>query len=336
MKDISLNEIRFTGVYAKLCSDFIGFKKSLGYDFRRQSQLLQNFDNFSKEYGIQDDPHTLPEELVCAWIRRKPNERAGNQGRRIICMRHFAQFLNKSGFKAYVHPQIRFKEQLYYEPYIFRQSEIEELFYAADHIGKRQSCPLYHLNTPVILRLLYGCGLRVSEVTALTVDDVDLNNRILIIRNAKLGKDRLVPMSASLVEVCRQYSTEVFYNPKGTEYFFKSVDNGRMSLTSVYSRFRSVLLKAGIAHGGRGKGPRLHDLRHTFAVHCLSNWANTGKDVRALLPVLSSYLGHNSVTMTEKYLRLTPEMFSQITELVKNTFGNIMPQNLMEVENHDC
>jgi integrase len=98
-----------------------------------------------------------------------------------------------------------------------------------------------------------------------------------------------------------------------------------MTLVNVYHNFRRFLWQARISHGGRGHGPRVHDLRHTFAVNNLRAWFTAGDDVNALLPVLQAYMGHSSIGDTAYYLRLTAESYPQIAALVHRELGDIVP-----------
>ena len=95
-----------------------------------------------------------------------------------------------------------------------------------------------------------------------------------------------------------------------------------------------LLNRAGIPYKGKGLGPRPHDTRHTFAVHCLNNWALSGEDLTAALPVLSRYLGHSGLRGTQKYLQLTAQMYPDITARLENLFGDLIPQREVLHEGH--
>ena len=122
--------------------------------------------------------------------------------------------------------------------------------------------PRRHLIMPVLFRVLYCCGLRANEALKLKGEDVDLQQGILTIRNSKNGKTRYVPMSAELTKVCADYDKTRLVGPPGSDWFFAAPDGGRYDIRAIYDTFRTLLWKAGISHGGRGKGPRLHDFRH--------------------------------------------------------------------------
>ena len=175
----------------------------------------------------------------------------------------------------------------------------------------------------MLFRILYCCGLRVSEALNLQIPDVDLENGTLLIVNGKFGKDRLVPMSGTITALCREYRANM---PPGSDYFFPAPDKGPYSSCTIYTRFREILWQAGIPHGGRHRGPRVHDIRHTFAVHSLNNWVQKGMDIYTAIPILCTYLGHKNLSSTQRYLRLTPEVFPEVTEAFEAHFGSVFPE----------
>ena len=178
---------------------------------------------------------------------------------------------------------------------------------------------------PVLFRMLYCCGLRVSEATNLLASDVDLEHGILTIRNSKFGKTRYVPMSAELTAVCAVYAETRLVGLPGADWFFEAPDGGHYNTRSIYNIFRELLWKAGISHGGKGNGPRLHDFRHTFCVHSLQKWTMQGSDPTTLLPRLTAYLGHNDFSATEQYLRMTAEAYPEVSRLMEEKYGYIIP-----------
>jgi integrase len=179
---------------------------------------------------------------------------------------------------------------------------------------------------PVLFRMIYLCGLRVSEARLLKVGDVDLENGILNIHHSKMDNSRLVPMSASLTERCRHYSKRVHSFPARENYFFPALGGKPMTIGNVYKNFRKFLWQAGISHNGRGHGPRVHDFRHAYAVHCLKKWVEQEKDLAAYLPVLKTYMGHDSFEETAYYLRLTADVFPDITLKLETWYPEIIPE----------
>jgi len=180
---------------------------------------------------------------------------------------------------------------------------------------------------PEIFRLLYGCGLRLGEALNLRVRDVDLNKGVLTVRQGKFRKDRLVPPALSLVNRLRAYAARLGDRPPDA-IFFPSPRDGPISLGAVYSLFRELLIRCAIPHGGRGKGPRVHDLRHGFAVHTLLRWYREGADLNAKLPLLATYLGHQRLLGTQRYLHLTAELFPEVMARVDAAFSDVIPRRI--------
>ena len=176
---------------------------------------------------------------------------------------------------------------------------------------------------PVLFRLLYTCGLRVSEALHLKVADVDLDAGVLAIYGAKGDKERLVGISDSMLAYMKSYRSNPLVANAKNIYFFPAPDGGFYDTSTIYDIFRKCLFDAGIPHRGRGKGPRLHDLRHSFAVHILNKWSSEGKDIYTCLPILRTALGHDRITTTEKYLRLVPEAYMEVTEPFNDRFHTI-------------
>jgi integrase len=203
--------------------------------------------------------------------------------------------------------------------------ELRKFFQALDALEPTARSPLRHVIMPEVFRLLYGCGFRVREVLKLRVRDVDLNQGIITVRQGKGRKDRLVPPALPLVNRLRTYAAH-FENRPPDANFFPGVSGRPFALRTVYTLFRQLLLRCGIPHSGRGKGPRIHDYRHLFAVHVLRRWYRGGEDLDAKLPLLATYLGHQHLSGTQHYLHLTAELFPEITARADAAFGDVIPR----------
>jgi len=127
-----------------------------------------------------------------------------------------------------------------------------------------------------------------------------------------------------MIELYQIYADKYTLGPE--TYFFRAPDDGSYGTRSIYSVFRDILWAAGISHGGRGKGPRVHDFRHTFAVHSLEKMVKEGRELSSALPRLSAYLGHTNLAATEKYLRLTAELYPEIISILDRDYGYVLPK----------
>lgn len=313
----------FQSILRDLMRAFVEEKKAVGYKFQKGASTLKRFDSLIIEKGL--DKKRLPKELVMFWTEKTPNETESNRCRRISIARGFAEYMVRLGYEAYIYPRAAVTINRYsYIPYIFSEDQIKAIFYVCDHYPLSDYSPNRHLIIPLLFRILYGCGLRISEALNLTYEDVDLEKGTLFIRNAKFGKERIVPMARSLIERCLIYQENLDSNKVINNFFFPSPYGGRYSESTIYKLFRKILWEVGISH--TGKGPRVHDIRHTFSVHCLKKWVLNGEDLTNLLPYLSAYLGHVDLRGTQHYLRLTADLYPDIVSKVEQNFSYLIPE----------
>ena len=199
-------------------------------------------------------------------------------------------------------------------PYIYSHEELRRLFGAIEE-SQPYAVQLDRPTLRTLLLLLYGAALRGGEARALTGDDVDLSAAVLTVRNAKFYKSRLVPVSSQLTQQLRSYAELRAKRPlpQGrASTFLANRDGTPLHKDTVYNAFVRLLRHAGIESTDDSRqAPRLHSLRHSFAVHRLTDWYRQGADVQRLLPVLSTYLGHARLRHTQVYLSMTPELLHQ-------------------------
>jgi len=315
----------FCGPLAKTIEGFIAEKQAVGYDYVAVRARMCNFDRFS--IGFDTPSSVLPKELVDGWLTKNENETAGNHRQKLYAMLEFGKYMIRNGCTAYLPlKKSRPAASKNFVPYIFNTKELSDILYAIDAMPN----PVNHTHLSLIYggiyRILCCCGLRISEALNLKVENVDLKQGVLTVLDSKLGKNKLIPMDESLTLFLMKYADLHHHNSKNEDYFFPSKTGGLYTVSAFYQVFRKCLWKAQISHGGVGNGPRVHDLRHTFSVNCLKKWAVTGVDVASALPILSAYLGHESISSTQHYLRLTAEVFPHITSVLEEHYGDIIPE----------
>ena len=300
-------------------------KRAVGYKYHAEQQVLARFEAFSgREFPGLD---TLSEASAQAWIaaaRRRGVQPATLQGL-AAPVRELARWLGRRGVAAYLLPTAALPRPARYVPHIYTDRELAALFAQTDRCRYCSQVTLRHLVMPVLFRTIYACGLRCSEARLLRAGDVDIDAGVLQIRDAKGGKDRQVPVSGALRARLARYHAQVAGQPGRREWFFPGKAGQPLTLGNVGHNFRRFLWQARISHGGRGHGPRVHDLRHTFAVNNLRLWFAQGQDVGALLPVLQTYMGHSSLADTAYYLHLTAESYPDITARVQQAIGDVVP-----------
>ncbi len=322
----TIRELVYEGPLREPIRGLVEEKRRLGNLYNGEAYLLKALSRLAISEGCPDG--VLTKELVCLWTAKQPTISRKTHYSHCSVVRQLGQYMVRMGYDAYICPPMPkgILEQGAFVPYIFSVDELHRLFAALDAIPKNANSPFQHLIFPLLFRMLYGCGLRLSEALMLRIKDVDLKLGVLNIRSSKFGKDRLVPMSDSLVERCAAFMDARHSFSDDEALFFPAPDGGVYSHSAVYGRFRNALWKAGISYGGRTRGPRIHDLRHTFSVHCLRNWMHNGIDAENALPYLSAYLGHVNTQATHTYLRLTAELFPEIITKFETFAGHVIPR----------
>lgn len=325
---------QFYSVYGPSIKQFLCIKRNLGFKYLAAEYELGKLDKIASQRDEASPCITKDfADEVCA---KYPCESDKTRNNRIQVLRQFAFYLNDIGHASYVPTLPPFKST--YTPYIFTKEEVARFFWVCDQIKTSNRNPRTGMFfIPVLFRLLYATGVRVGEVMSLAVGDVDIRYNQLKIRDSKNGKERLIPFSESVSEILKDYLKYRTQRPqvKGIDHLFVHPAGGISTSDIAYSWFRKILFRTGISHQGRGTGPRMHDFRHTFAVHSLVAMCEKGVDLYYSLPILSTYLGHQSLAATDKYVRLTAEMYPSLVKSVNKVCPHIFP-DLNKTEYHEA
>ena len=314
----------FTGPFKDYCSQYVSYKRGMGFNFGESSlYLLRHMDNYFKQYNYSTSVST--KRMVEDFVSHRNMESVKTQHMRMSLIRQFAIFMNRIGFDFYVYADELIPIAKTFTPYIFTHDEIERIMNVVDHLSYIPQSKYYHLIYPMLFRMLYGCGLRINEALSLKKPEIDLVNGILTITKTKNGMSRLVPMSWSLTGYCRSYAENMGFDMFSEGYFYPSRDAGKYHRTPVYIKFKQFMKLAGIFPEG-AVGPRVHDIRHTYAVHALEKMINDGQDVYCTLPILSTYLGHSGIESTEKYLKLTEEAYGSVIDAIAPFYTGVFPE----------
>ena len=194
-------------------------------------------------------------------------------------------------------------------PHIYTGQEVRAVMRAARKLGPRGSLRPVVIST--LIGLLYASGLRIGEALNLTLSDLDLTRRVIEVREGKFGKSRYVPLSPSATHHLAQYlqrRREARFSTAPEAPLFLNVNGKKHGHPGFVTVFLHILRGLGLRGPHGERGPRIHDLPHTFAVHRLLAWYRHGDDLAAKLPLLSTFLGHSTVTGTEVYLHATAEL----------------------------
>ena len=324
----------YKSVLAPFMNDFIAMKEASGLDYLRTKWILLEIDNFFSEKNVREA--VITRELVLQWQQTRVNDQPRTLYSKISIISQLARYMSRHGHDCYIPPlhghAVRKTD---FTPYIFSFEQIEMLFEKSSQLGVYDA----HMNStmfciPAILRLLYSTGVRISEALSIRNRDVVFEQKYIHIRKTKNGSERIVPLNDSLEQTLKQYilyrdrmPVKSTNSPDG--FLFIKPDGTYCHAQSIYTWFRTLLSSSHIPYTGNHHGPRVHDLRHTFAVHAMVQMARNGQDVYCSLPVISTCLGHKSLAATEQYVRLFagmyPELVNQCSPVSAYVFPTVIP-----------
>lgn len=316
--------MEYSSTFAPHIIGLIEQKRALGYKYGSEPAMLRRFDIFCREQ-YPNEP-VLNQKVMMDWAAKRPGEHPTTLRCRLTPVRELAKYMARQELETYIMPKGLLPRIPRYTPHIYSNDELRRIFEQTDKCHPCSAIPFRHLVMPVFFRLLYCTAMRLSEARLLKVGDVDLDDGVITVTNAKLDKHRQLPVSPEMLKRIAAYHRNVHALSKSEDWFFPGFGGKPMTMGNVEKNLRKFLWQARISHGGRGKGPRVHDFRHSSAVHCLRRWVLEGKNLNAYLPVLQAYLGHVSFADTAYYLHLTADLFPDITKKVENVFGFILPK----------
>jgi integrase/recombinase XerD len=289
---------------------YVMLQRSLGKRFQAAARLLRQFD---REMGSPQIDQVCP-EAVAAFLRG-PGSLSATWTLKYRVLSGLYRFaisrghVDRSPLPANL-PKLPPQQS----PYVYSTDELRRLLDATASLyaaHSRLQAPMYR----TLLLLLYGSGMRIGEALGLSLRDVDLGDRIIIIRDTKFFKTRLVPIGPKLAQELAAHieRRRQLPLPAGDVSPLFTTRTGRgWPYQHVITLFQRVRRVAGIAcPAGEPRPPRLHDFRHTAAVHRVLAWYRSGKDVQRLLPQLATYLGHTDIKSTQCYLQMTPELLHE-------------------------
>ena len=310
----------FRSPVASSLQAFWEMRCALGRKGESDSKILCYLDRFLMSELKPGLPITA--DIAERWFKSMEHLSIGSRLNRMSIMRQFCAYLSNFDPQTCIIHQSFLPRRNRPAPHIYSPQEMNLILDAAVRIGPEGSLRPMLIST--IIGLLYSTGLRIGEAQKLLLADVDIEGDLLTIRNTKFKKSRYVPLSPStacqLADFLYQReaagfptapTAPVFISPSGKAY-----RPGR-----ICEIFLEILRDVGLRGPKGERGPRIHDLRHSFAVNRLAQWYRQGENINAKLPLLATYLGHSSLFGTETYLHATAELLEQSNIRFKNHFA---------------
>lgn len=286
-------------------ADYLQLRRSLGHQVAEAGWLLPSFVTHLQNHRL----NTVTVEAALAWAQHSPTGAGRSVApRRMTAARGFARYLSGTDPNTEVPPLGLIPSwQRWRRPFIYAPQDIDAILAQAGAIAS----PLRAATYQTLLGLLAVSGLRIGEAIKLDRSDIDWDQGVLLIRESKFGKSRMVPLHPSTMAALAEHArVRDELQPRSKDVsFFVSLTRKRLSYAVVQDTFRQFITNAGIGADAPSP-PRLHDLRHTFAVRTLLGWYRSEEDVAAKIPSLSTYLGHREPSSTYWYLSAAPELLA--------------------------
>jgi integrase len=285
--------------------EYLAVRRALGFQLKKVEGTLRRFVEFAEAEGAG----FITTELALRWAQAPAPATPAYQAARLSMVRLFARHCSSLDPRTEVPPADLLPHKVRRQaPYLYSDTEIVRLIEAARQLPSRTGLRAATIST--LLGLIAVTGMRRGEPIALDWEDVDLSAGVITIRRSKFHKSRCLPLHPSTRQVLERYRAErdrLRPRPQ-TPSFFVSEQGTRVSQWALYAAFVKVSRQIGLRGPADRHGPRLHDLRHTFALRTILGWYRDGQDVERFLPRLATYLGHTHVTDTYWYLTATPEL----------------------------
>ncbi|WP_434612232.1 tyrosine-type recombinase/integrase [Arthrobacter sp. A5] len=287
-------------------ANYLQLRRSLGHELAESHRLLPGFVVFLDTRGCT----TITTQAALEWSQQPSTTAPSSVGpRRMTAARGFARYLSGIYPGTEVPPlELMPHRQRWRLPFIYSSTDIGALMSQARCLIDQ---PLRAATYETLIGLLAATGLRIGEAIKLDRTDVDWSERVLLIRESKFGKSRLVPVQESTIQALKSHATlrDELQPTSIDASFFVSLTRKRLSYQVVQHTFRCLVTAAGIG-ADSPSAPRIHDLRHSFAIQTLLGWYRSDEDVQAKIPSLSTYLGHREPASTYWYLSAAPELLA--------------------------
>jgi integrase len=298
--------------------DYLAVRRALGFKLNRAEKLLEQFVTYVEARGERP----LCIATILAWVTLPANAHRNWLAKRISLVRGFARHLHAIDSANEVPPADLLPwQRCRATPYLYSDGELASLLAAARSL----QTPYRVLTYQTLIGLLAVTGMRVGEALALNRDDIDVTHGVLTVRLTKFGKSRELPLHPSTVEALRRYlgHRDRPRAAAGVLAVFVSCVGTRLCHSNVLRTFQRLLCRAGITRRSAACRPRIHDLRHRFAVQTMLDAYHQGEDPEARLAILSTYLGHVNPKATYWYLSAPPELLQLAADRLELHLGGV-------------
>jgi len=314
---------RFIGPFGENIEKHLELRRSLGFLLVNAEITLRDFDRYLANRN--PEAKTVTRSVVTGYLQTLNHLQALTRHRRLSDLRQFCRFLFQMNPDTYVPEKgLLPPATTNWKPYLYSLEETKDLIKMAGRLPPRES--LRPRTYETLISLLWATGLRIGEALRLNLEDVDIDNAVLNIRQSKFFKSRFVPLTISSAAGLRKYRDlrlRYGHDQRPNAAFFVNERAKRCVNVTVNHTFLALVRQLGLknAHGG---SPRLHDFRHTFATRCLSQAYRSRHDPSVVLPLLATYLGHANISYTQVYLHPSSATLQDANHLFHQYVDEVM------------
>ena len=309
---------------APTINTFVEQKRASGYPYNTSFKILGYLDAMVYEKFPESD--SLTKEICDCWIDLCSGFHQNTLLRRVTPVRQYGKYLSSTGKTAYIIPGRIPSKQIHYEAHIFTEQELTAFFESVDQCPASPFSPLRCYVIPVYFRFLFTTGVRSSEARLLKTEDVDLRTGKIFIRKTKGWEARVIYVSADLLDLMNRYNSIVDQAYPDREAFFPNQKGTFYNKSTIDCWFHEFWDPLPEAAESKGNNPRVHDLRHTYCVYRLNQWVRENRDINALYPYLSEYIGHSNFADTDYYLTLAEPFYPELQKRMRTVNSRILPE----------
>ena len=324
-------QVEYRSVFAPYFESFLKMKDTMGYSLHRFRWVFSELDRFFVESGVTDV--YITSERIAAWSKTRVNDQARTLYDKYCVLSQFCRYMCHLGQECYI-PRLPRKKDMNFIPYVFTHQQMDMIFQECDRmivLNSNMNSDLFAI--PALIRFLYSSGVRIGEALFIKNGDIDYSRHWIILRKTKNKMQRMVPINSSLEEVMKQYESHRNRMPikclmDKESFFFVSTVGKPLTKSPVYNWFKKILKQCGVPYIGKHQGPRIHDIRHTTAIHSFERMVKGGVDIYCALPILATFLGHKTIQGTERYVRMVQEIYPDIIGMENPVTSFVFPNNL--------
>ena len=315
----------FFSYYKEYMKNYIDYRKKI-YNCHSYEVYLKLFD----KYLISNPPknNILSKEYIEKWLTKKENESNNTLYQRAIFIKSFALYLNLHGVKAYVINMKYYKYIQEFIPHIYTNEEISEIFQSLNKTINNKLIYYKKEMYELLFLLFYCCGLRISEALHITWKNINIDDQYIEILKSKNHMNRIIAINDYICKKILSYKS-LFKDISQNDFVFPNRNKKLIQVQRIEENFYKIIKNSNL---NQNNYYRIHDFRHTFAVHNLRKCFLNKEDINVKLPILMTYMGHQDIKYTEYYLRFTADMYPEFIKENEIYFSNVIP-NVEDIKN---